>query len=70
MRFRWKFSTSALLKNVVALNPVKVTVKKLRAENGAARIQLRSFRKLFGTSEVSEFAEIRVTASSASTAKL
>lgn len=39
MRFRWKFSTSALLKNVVTLNSLKVTVKKLRAENGAARIQ-------------------------------
>lgn len=39
MRFRWKFSTSALLKNVVALNSLKVTVKKLRAENGVARIQ-------------------------------
>ena len=38
MRFRWKFSTSALPKNVV-LNSLKVTVKKLRAENGVARIQ-------------------------------
>lgn len=61
-----KFSTSALLKNFVALNSLKLTVKKLRVESGAARIQPWSFRKLFETSEVSEFAEVRTTASSVS----
>jgi len=35
------FSTSALPKNVV-LNSLKVTVKKLRVENGVTRIQLWS----------------------------
>lgn len=34
-----KFSTSALLENVAALNSLKLTVKKLRVESGAARIQ-------------------------------
>lgn len=45
MRVRWKFSTT-LLKNAGALNPLKVTVEKLRVENSARHVFNRGVPKI------------------------